>query len=64
VFAAVYAARVPDDGRVPALVKESIEDATDVANRLHGPARLDLLHHAVSSFDVAARSGLAVGSQV
>jgi EmrB/QacA subfamily drug resistance transporter len=60
VFAAIYAARVTDDGRVPAAAQESIEDATDVASRLHGAARVDLLHDAVTSFDVAARWGLAV----
>jgi hypothetical protein len=35
-------------------------DATDVASRLHGPARVDLLQNALTSFDVAARWGLAV----
>jgi hypothetical protein len=45
---------------VPAVAKESIEDATDVASRLHGAARIDLLHDAATSFDVAARWGLAV----
>jgi MFS family permease len=60
VFAAIYAARVTDDSRVPAAAKESIEDATDVASRLHGAARVDLLNDAVTSFDVAARWGLAV----
>jgi predicted MFS family arabinose efflux permease len=60
VFAAIYAAQVADDSRVPAAAKESIEDATDVASRLHGAARVDLLHDAVTSFDVAARWGLAV----
>ena len=60
VFAAIYAAQVADDSRVPAAAKESIEDATDVATRLHGAARVDLLHDAVTSFDVAARWGLAV----
>jgi hypothetical protein len=60
VFAAIYAAQVADDSRVPAAAKESFEDATDVATRLHGAARVDLLHDAVTSFDVAARWGLAV----
>ena len=60
VFAAIYAAQVTDDGRVPAAAKESIEDATDVASRLHGAARVDLLDDAVASFDLAARWGLAV----
>jgi EmrB/QacA subfamily drug resistance transporter len=60
VFAAIYAAQVADDGRVPAAAQESIEDATDVASRLHGAARVDLLHDAVTSFDVATRWGLAV----
>jgi len=60
VFAAIYAARVADDGRVPAAAQESIEGATGVASRLHGAARVDLLNDAVTSFDVAARWGLAV----
>jgi hypothetical protein len=60
VFAAIYAAEVTDDSRVPAAATESIEEATDVANRLHGAARVDLLNDAVTSFDVAARWGLAV----
>jgi MFS family permease len=60
VFAAVYAAEVADHGRVPAAAQESIEDTTDVASRLHGAARVDLLNDAVTSFDVAARWGLAV----
>ncbi len=60
VFAAVYAAEINQDSRVPAGATESIEDATDVANRLHGAARADLLNDAVASFDVAARWGLAV----
>jgi hypothetical protein len=60
VFAAIYAARVTDDSGAPAEAKESIEDAADVASRLHGAARVDLLHDAVTSFDVAARWGLAV----
>jgi hypothetical protein len=59
VFAAIYAAKIADGG-VPAAATESIEDTTDVANRLHGAARVDLLHDAVTSFDVAARWGLAV----
>ena len=56
----IYAAQVADDSGVPAAAKESIEDTTDVASGLHGAARVDLLHDAVSSFDVAARWGLAV----
>jgi EmrB/QacA subfamily drug resistance transporter len=60
VFAAVYAAEVISAGGVPAVAKESIEDATDAASRLHGQARVDLLNDAVASFDVAARWGLAV----
>jgi MFS transporter, DHA2 family, multidrug resistance protein len=60
VFAAVYVAEISEDSRVPAVATESIEDATDVANRLHGAARADLLNDAVASFDVAARWGLAV----
>jgi len=60
VFAAVYAAETSEDSRVPALARESIEDATAVANRLHGAARADLLNDAVASFDVAVRWGLAV----
>ena len=60
VFAAVYAAEITEDSRVPAVAKESIEDATDAADRLHGAARADLLNDAVASFDVAARWGLAV----
>ena len=60
VFAAVYAAEINEDSSVPAVAGESIEDATDAANRLHGAARADLLNDAVASFDVAARWGLAV----
>jgi MFS transporter, DHA2 family, multidrug resistance protein len=60
VFAAIYAAQVTSDGRVPAAAQESIQDATDIATRLHGAARVDLLHHAVTSFDTAARWGIAV----
>ena len=60
VFAAIYAAEVANDGGVPAAAKQSIEDTTDVASRLHGAARVDLLQDAVTSFDVAARWGLAV----
>jgi EmrB/QacA subfamily drug resistance transporter len=60
VFAAVYAAQIREDSRVPAAATESIEDATDVANRLHGAARADLLSDAAASFDVAARWSLAV----
>ena len=60
VFAAIFAAEVTDDSRVPAAAAESIEGATDVAARLHGAARVDLLNDAVASFDVAARWGLAV----
>ena len=39
VFAAIFAARIADESGVPAAAKESIEDATDVASRLHGPCR-------------------------
>ena len=60
VFAAIYAGEVTDDSRAPAAATESIEEATDVANRLHGAAGVDLLNDAVTSFDVAARWGLAV----
>jgi DHA2 family multidrug resistance protein-like MFS transporter len=60
VFAAVYAAEISEDSGVPAVATESIEDATDLANGLHGAARADLLNDAVASFDVAARWGLAV----
>jgi predicted MFS family arabinose efflux permease len=60
VFAAIYASRIARPGHVPSAAKESIEDATDIANRLHGPARVDLLHDALTSFDVAARWDLAV----
>lgn len=59
VFAAIYAALITDGNDVPAAAKESIEDATDVASRLHGTARVDLLHDAVTSFDAATRWGLA-----
>jgi hypothetical protein len=59
VFAAIYAAEVTDDG-APAAAKESIEGAADVASGLPGTARSDLLHDAVTSFDVVAHSGLAV----
>jgi EmrB/QacA subfamily drug resistance transporter len=57
VFAAIYAARLPEDNPV---AKESIEDAVDVASGLPGPARAQLLEDAVASFDAAARWGLAV----
>jgi EmrB/QacA subfamily drug resistance transporter len=60
VFAAVYAAEVTSDSGVPAIAGESIEDATDAANRLPGAARVELLDDAIRSFDVAARWGLAV----
>jgi Na+/melibiose symporter-like transporter len=60
VFAAIYAALVTGGDNVPAAAEESIEDATDIANRLDGAARLDLLNDAVASFDVASRWGLAV----
>jgi MFS family permease len=60
VFASVYAARLSQYSDVPAAAKESIEDATDIANSLHGAARVDVLHDALASFDVAARWGLAV----
>jgi MFS transporter, DHA2 family, multidrug resistance protein len=59
VFAAIYAARISDHG-APAAAEESIEHATEVARQLDGTARTDLLDHAVASFDVAARWGLAV----
>jgi EmrB/QacA subfamily drug resistance transporter len=60
VFAAVYAAQVSDDSGVPDAATESIEEATDVANRLPGAARADLLNDAIAGFDVAARWGLAI----
>ncbi len=60
VFAAVYAAEVTSESGVPAVAGESIEDATDAANRLPGAARAKLLDDAIRSFDVAARWGLAV----
>ena len=60
MFAAVYAAQIANDPDVPAAAEESIENATDVASRLPGAARADLLQDAVTSFDVAARWGLAV----
>jgi len=60
VFAAIYANRITGDGRAPAAASESIEHATDIAAGLHGDARADLLEHAVASFDVAARWGLAL----
>jgi len=60
VFAAIYAAEITSHDGVPAAAEESIQDATDVAHSLHGAARVDLLGHAVTSFDVAARWGFAV----
>jgi Na+/melibiose symporter-like transporter len=60
VFAAIYAAEITNDSGVPAAAEESIQQATDVAGRLSGAARVDLLSDAVSSFDVAARWGFAV----
>jgi EmrB/QacA subfamily drug resistance transporter len=60
LFAAIYAAGVTEDSGVPAAAEESIEEATDIAAGLHGAARADLLHDAVTSFDVATRWGLAV----
>jgi EmrB/QacA subfamily drug resistance transporter len=60
VFAAIYAAQISDDTPARAEAKESIEDATDLANSLHGASRVDLIEDAVRSFDVAARWGLAV----
>ena len=60
VFAVVYAKEISEDSRAPAIARESIEDTTDVADRLHGAARAELLNDAVASFDVAARWGLAV----
>jgi EmrB/QacA subfamily drug resistance transporter len=60
VFAAIYAAEVSAGGDVPAAAEESIEDATDLAGRLHGAAGADLLNDAVTSFDVAAGWSFAV----
>jgi EmrB/QacA subfamily drug resistance transporter len=60
VFAAIYAAQITADSSAPVAAEESIEDATDIANRLHGAARADLLGDAIASFDVAARWGLGV----
>ncbi len=60
VFAVVYAKEISEDSRAPALARESIEDTTDVADRLSGAARAELLNDAVASFDVAARWGLGV----
>jgi EmrB/QacA subfamily drug resistance transporter len=60
VFAAIYAAEIISAGRVPAVAKESIEDATDAAGRLSGSAGAELLNDAVASFDIAARWGLGV----
>jgi MFS family permease len=60
VFAAIYAALITDGDSVPSAAKESIEGATDVANRLDVAARVDLLDDAVASFDLAARWGLVV----
>ena len=60
VFAVVYAKEISQDSRAPALARESIEDTTDVADRLSGAARAELLKDAVASFDVAARWGLGV----
>jgi hypothetical protein len=60
VFAAIYAAQVRDDDRVPASAEESIEHATEVAGHLPGAARADLLDDAIRSFDVATAWGLAV----
>ena len=60
VFAAVYAAEVSDDSGVPDAATESIEEAADVASRLPGAARVDLLNDAIAGFDVAARWGLAI----
>jgi predicted MFS family arabinose efflux permease len=57
VFAAIYAARLPDEHPV---ARESIEDAADVAAGLPAVAGADLLEEAVASFDAAARWGLAV----
>jgi EmrB/QacA subfamily drug resistance transporter len=57
VFAAIYAARLPEGNPV---AKESIEDARDVADTLGGAAGTGLIEEAVASFDVAARWGLAV----
>jgi hypothetical protein len=60
VFAAIYAAQISDDNPARAEAKESIEDATDLANSLDGASRVDLIEDAVRSFDVASRWGLAV----
>jgi MFS family permease len=60
VFAAVYAAQITQGPGVPAAAKESIEEATQIADRLPGAARVDLLNDALASFDVAARWGLVV----
>ena len=60
VFAAIYAAEVAGGSGVPPAARESIASATDAANRLQGTARLDLINDAVTSFDVAARWGIAV----
>jgi EmrB/QacA subfamily drug resistance transporter len=60
VFAAIYAALVTERADVPAEAAESIQDATNIANRLDGAARIELLDDAVASFDTAARWGFAV----
>jgi DHA2 family multidrug resistance protein-like MFS transporter len=55
VFAAVYAAKVDHDSAA-----ESLEHARDAAAKLPAPQRADLLTLAISSFDDAARAGIAV----
>jgi hypothetical protein len=57
---AIACAKISEDSRVPAVATESIENATDVANRLNGDACAVLVNDAAASFDVAARWGLAV----
>ena len=60
VFAVVYAAEISENSGAPKVASESIEETMDVADRLGGVARTELLNDAVASFDVAARWGLAV----
>jgi EmrB/QacA subfamily drug resistance transporter len=59
VFAAIYAAQITADSSAPVAAEESIEEATDIAGRLQGAARAELLGDAIAAFDVAARWGLA-----
>jgi hypothetical protein len=54
VFAGVYAAKVDHDAAA-----ESLEHARDMAATLDGTARADLLDLAITSFDDAARWGIA-----